>query len=70
MRLSDTKTEGILLVEHNFPSCGKTGAPGAIPTRDLSLRSRIDEPFVSTVTKSLAKTHEHALHIVLEVPKL
>ena len=24
----------------------KTGAPGAIPTRDLPLRSRIHEPFV------------------------
>jgi hypothetical protein len=28
----------------NFPR--KTGAPGAIPTRDLPLRSRIHEPFV------------------------
>ena len=25
---------------------GKTAAPGAIPTRDLPLRSRIHEPFV------------------------
>jgi len=24
----------------------KTGAPGAIPTRDLPLKSRIHEPFV------------------------
>jgi hypothetical protein len=33
----------------------KTGAP-VIPTRDLPLRSRIHERFVSTVTKKLNKT--------------
>ena len=49
----------------------KTGAPGAIPTRDLPLRSRIHEPFVfNSYEKSLTNMRVHTLHIVLDVPSL
>lgn len=43
----------------------------ALGDRDLSLRSRIHEPFVSKqFRKRLTKMRVHTLHIVLEVPKL
>lgn len=35
-----------------------------------SARSRIHEPFVLQLRKSLTKTYVHKLHIVLEVPSL
>ena len=53
-------------------SLEKLVPPGAIPTRDLSLRSRIHEPFVfNSYEKAYTpKTLVHALHIMLDVPSL
>ena len=49
---------------------GENGSPGAIPTRDLPLGSRIHEPFVFNSYETLTKTRVHALRIVLELLSL